>query len=95
MASFTKLPTQRTGDEYPGGMIRQGDGIGKASYAVKRHAPARSMGGARRFDNAIADHGVGGLRPHRKSARFVIETGGMWERTTPWPGGLAQFRNPQ
>jgi hypothetical protein len=76
-------------------MIRQGGGFGKASYAVKRHATARSMGGARRLDNAMADYGVGGLRPRRKSLRLVIESGGKRERKSPWPGGLARFRKPQ
>lgn len=86
MTSFTPTPTPQTGDENPGGTIRQGQGLGLSEFAffptgnagrihVKYQQPARTMGEAGRNDGASAKIEVGGPRSRSHSFGSVIGKG--------------------
>lgn len=103
MTSFTPTPTPQTGDENPGGTIRQGQGFGLGEFAffptgdagriqVKNQQPARKMGEAGRNDGTSASIEVGGPRSPSHSFSSVIGKGAMWiamRRRAGGPGGAS------
>jgi len=103
MTSFTPTPTPQTGDENPGGTIRQGQGFGLGEFAffltgnagrihVKYQQPACTMGEAGRNDSTGKTIEVGGPRSPRHSFSSVIGKGALraaTQRRSDGPGGPA------
>ena len=100
MTSFTPTPTPQTGDENPGGTIRQGPGFELGEFAffptgnagrvhVKYQAPARMMGEAGRNDGTSAMIKVGGPCAPSHSFSSVIGKSALRLVTSAGPGGPA------
>ena len=98
MTRFTPTPSPHTGDENPGGTIRQDQGSGLGGFAifptgdvrlgnVKSQQTARPMGEAGRNVGKIADSKVGGPFPPSHTFGSVIGKGILRGATFARAGG--------
>lgn len=98
MTRFTPTPTPHTGDENPGGTIRQGEGFGLGEFAifpagnvrsgnVKSLQPAHPMGEAGRNVGNFANPKAGGPFSPSHSFSSVIGKGALRGATFAQAGG--------
>lgn len=98
MMSFTSTPTLHTGDENPGGSIRQGEGFGSSEFAFNPAGEvrsermrflqlARTMGEAERNVGKSANIEAGGPRLPRRPFGSVIVKGALRGATFAQAGG--------
>lgn len=98
MMSFTSTPTLHTGDENPGGTIRQGEGFGSGEFTFipagdVRMGSMRSLQFARAMGKTDRDVGrkaifeAGGPRPLRRPFGSVIAKGALRGATFAQAGG--------